>query len=150
MSQEVKHHQLIADRIYFGAANDVPSMVEQDSVQVIVDLRKESTGCAAYHAGVVWIRIPLDDRPEHDQSALFKEAINAVVTAYQDGKKVAFHCGGGKGRTGTVATGVLLALGLCTTLDEAEAKAKSIRPVLNMKPLQRLALQRLYPNAQEP
>ena len=145
MSQEVKHHQLIADRIYFGAANDVPSMVEQDSVQVIVDLRKESTGCAAYHAGVVWIRIPLDDRPEHDQSALFKEAINAVVTAYQDGKKVAFHCGGGKGRTGTVAVGVLMALGLASTLAEAETMTKAIRPVINLHPAQRQALQTLYP-----
>lgn len=147
MSNEKTYHQLIADRIYFGGVNDVPAMVEQDGVQVIVDLREESTGCAAYNAGVVWIRVPLDDRPEQDQSALFKAAIDAVVTTYRDGKKVGFHCGGGKGRTGTVATGVLLELGLCQTLDEAEAKAKEIRPVLNMKPAQRAALERLYPQA---
>lgn len=147
MSNEKTYHQLIADRIYFGGVNDVPAMVEQDGVQVIVDLREESTGCAAYNAGVVWIRVPLDDRPEQDQSALFKAAIDAVVTTYHDGKKVGFHCGGGKGRTGTVATGVLLELGLCQTLDEAEAKAKEIRPVLNMKPAQRAALERLYPQA---
>ncbi|MDN0084955.1 dual specificity protein phosphatase family protein [Crenobacter sp. SG2305] len=145
MSHEKTYHQLIADRIYLGGVSDVPAMVEQDGVQVIVDLREESTGCAAQSADVVWTRIPLDDRPEQDQSTLFKAAIDAVVTAYRDGKKVGFHCGGGKGRTGTVATGVLLELGLCQTLDEAEAKAKEIRPVLNMKPAQRAALERLYP-----
>jgi protein-tyrosine phosphatase len=58
---------------------------------------------------------------------------------------VAFHCGGGKGRTGTVAAGVLLELGLCSTLAEAEAKA--IRPVVNIKPDQRKALEHLYPTA---
>ncbi|WP_425393266.1 hypothetical protein [Cohnella laeviribosi] len=34
---------------------------------------------------------------------MFKQAIDKVVHAYRQGKKVAFHCGGGKGRTGTVA-----------------------------------------------
>jgi hypothetical protein len=42
--------------------------------------------------------------------------------------------------TGTVAAGVLLELGLCQTLPEAEAMAKSIRPVINIKPDQRLSL----------
>ena len=68
------------------------------------------------------------------------------MSAYRDGKKVAFHCGGGKGRTGTVAAGVLLELGLCSTLGEAEAAAKAIRPVVNIKPDQREALESLYPN----
>jgi hypothetical protein len=46
------------------------------------------------------------------------------VNAYQAGQKVAFHCGGGKGRTGTVAAGTLLALGISKDVDEAEATAK--------------------------
>ena len=49
------------------------------------------------------------------------------------------------GCSGTVAAGVLLELGLCQTLPEAEAMAKSIRPVINIKPDQRLSLARLYP-----
>jgi hypothetical protein len=48
-----------------------------------------------------------------------------------------------QGRTGTVAVGVLLALGMCQTLDEAEAAAKAIRPIISMKPAQRAALQKL-------
>ena len=67
------------------------------------------------------------------------------MQAYQQGSKVAFHCGGGRGRTGMVATGVLMALGVCKNLPEAAALAKSIRPVLNIKSNQYLALSQLYP-----
>ncbi|TCP09389.1 dual specificity protein phosphatase-like protein [Crenobacter luteus] len=147
MSHDKHYHPLIADRVYFGGAAGVAAMVNEDGVEVIVDLREESTGCAAPDADAVWTRIPLDDRPEAPQSALFKAAIDAVVAAYRDGRKVGFHCGGGKGRTGTVAVGVLLELGLCRTLAEAEAKAREARPVINIKPLQRVALQSLYPDA---
>jgi len=122
-------------------------MVAQDAVQVIVDLREESTGCAAADSAVSWIKIPLGDDAGQDQAGLFKEAIDAVVAAYHAGKKVGFHCGGGKGRSGTVATGVLLELGLCQRLDEAETLAQSIRPVITLKPAQRAALQQLYPQA---
>lgn len=147
MSEDKSYHQLIADHVYLGGASDVAAMVEQDGVQVIVDLREESTGCAAAAADVTWTKIPLGDDPAQDQAALFKSAIDAVVTAYRAGQKVGFHCGGGKGRTGTVAVGVLLELGLCQTLEEAEAKAKAIRPVISLKPTQRAALQQLYPQA---
>ncbi|MCW3479041.1 dual specificity protein phosphatase family protein [Neisseriaceae bacterium JH1-16] len=145
MNQEKTYHQLIAGRIYMGGASDVPAMVEQDGVQLIVDLREESTGCAAPGTDAAWTKIPLGDEPAQSQAPLFKAAIDAVVTAYREGKKVGFHCGGGKGRTGTVAAGVLLELWLCHTLDEAEATAKAIRPVLNIKPEQYAALQQLYP-----
>ena len=147
MTQEKTYHQLIADRIYLGGASDVPSMVAADGVQVIVDLRQESTGCASLDTNVAWIRMPLGDDPAQDQVALFKSAIDSVVSAYRDGQKVGFHCGGGKGRTGTVAAGVLLELGLCQTLAEAEAQAKVIRPVISIKPEQRAALQTIYPHA---
>jgi len=145
MNEEKSYQQLITGHVYLGGAGDVAAMVKRDGVQVIVDLREESTGCAV--ANVSWTRIPLGDDPTQDQAALFKAAIDAVVTAYRAGQKVGFHCGGGKGRTGTVAIGVLLELGLCQTLDEAEARAKATRPVISMKPAQRAALQQLYPQA---
>ncbi|MEW9900855.1 dual specificity protein phosphatase family protein [Chitinivorax sp. PXF-14] len=146
MNQDKTYHQLIAGSIYLGGASDVPAMVAEDGVQVVVDLREESTGCAAPDANVTWIRIPLGDDPTQDQVSLFKTAIDTVVGAYREGKKVGFHCGGGKGRTGTVAAGVLLELGECKTLDDAEARAKAIRPVINIKPEQRAALQKIYPD----
>lgn len=75
---------------------------------------------------------------------LFKHAIDEVVGAHNAGKKVAFHCGGGKGRTGTVAAGILLELGLASTLDDAETKAKEIRNIINIKPVQKELLQKIY------
>jgi protein-tyrosine phosphatase len=96
-------------------------------------------------ANAKWIQIPLADNSAVPQEKAFEQAIQAVTEAYQQNKKVAFHCGGGKGRTGTVAAGTLLALGLSDTLDEAEAKVKSIRSVIDIKSSQRESLNKLYP-----
>lgn len=138
------YHELIQDGIYMGGAADVEAMIVNDGVQVIVDLRAESTGCAYTDAsahGVEWIQVPLADDAEEPEAELFGTAIEQVITNYQQGKKVAFHCGGGRGRTGTVAVGTLYKLGLAKTLDEANEQARSIRPILNMKPDQRHSLE---------
>lgn len=140
------YHALIPDTIFFGAAGDVQQMSDEEGIQVVVDLREESTGCAASNPVLSWIQVPLGDHAETPEAALFSDAIQAVVSAYRSGKKVAFHCGGGKGRTGAVATGVLLELGICNTVAQAEEKAKAIRPVISIKPNQRTALEQLYPN----
>lgn len=142
-----QYHELIAGRIYFGGASDIQQIADVEHIEVVVDLREESTGCAASNPALIWQQIRLGDNADQPQAPLFKDAIQAVVSAYRDSKKVAFHCGGGKGRTGTVAAGVLLELGLCGTFAEAEAHAKAIRPVVNIKPDQREALLQLYPNA---
>lgn len=139
------YHALIDGRIYFGGAADVPAMIAHEAVEVVVDLREESTGLAATAPDVQWQRVPLGDNNTEPQDKLFSDAIQAVVAAYRAGKKVAFHCGGGKGRTGTVAAGVLLELGICHSFDDAQAKAQSIRPVIHIKPEQRAALEALYP-----
>lgn len=140
-----QYNELITGRVYFGGASDIQQIADEENIDLVVDLREESTGCAASNTNLAWKKIPLGDNAAQPQDALFKDAIQAVVSAYRDGKKVAFHCGGGKGRTGAVAAGVLLELGLCSTLDEAEAKAKAIRPIVNIKPDQREALLHLYP-----
>ncbi|MBU8764157.1 dual specificity protein phosphatase family protein [Micrococcus luteus] len=145
MSSEKNYHALIPDKIFMGAAADVESMANNEGIDVIVDLRGEATECAYPAANAKWIQIPLADNSAVPQEKAFEQAIQAVTEAYQQNKKVAFHCGGGKGRTGTVAAGTLLALGLSDTLDEAEAKAKSIRSVIDIKPSQRESLNKLYP-----
>lgn len=139
------YHELIPERIYCGGAADIQQMVDEDGVEVVVDLREEATACAATAEGVRWVQIPLADHAEAPEPALFASAIAAVMEAYQQGHKVAFHCGAGRGRTGTVAAGVLLALGLARDVDSAIAQAKAIRPQLNVKPVQRESLERLYP-----
>lgn len=140
-----QYHELIAGHIYFGGASDIQQIADMEHIDVVVDLREESTECAASNPALIWLKIPLGDKADQPQVRQFKDAIQAVVLAYREGKKVAFHCGGGKGRTGTVAAGVLLELGLYGNLDAAEAAAKAIRPVVDIKPDQREALESLYP-----
>lgn len=139
------YHALIPGHIYCGGANDIQQMVDEDGIEVVIDLRAESTGCAAHQSEVQWVHIPLSDHAEEPEEQLFRDAILAVVDAYQNGHKVAFHCGAGRGRTGPVAAGVLLELKISNTLPEAVEWAKSIRPVLNIKPIQYQALALLYP-----
>ncbi|WMT43246.1 dual specificity protein phosphatase family protein [Paenibacillus sp. D2_2] len=140
------YHALIPNRIFMGGALDIPDIVEHERIDVIVDLREEATQSASNDPNVRWIKIPLDDHPTEPQNKLFHQAILEVVSAYRKGEKVAFHCGGGKGRTGTVATCILMELGLSTNLQEAEAQAKEIRPILSIKPIQMEALERIYVN----
>lgn len=143
---EKQYQELIKNRIYFGAASDIQYMADHEDIEVVVDLRDEAVCCAASHPNLNWCHTPIGDDATHPQTTSFQQAIHAVVSAYQNGQKVAFHCGGGKGRTGAVAVGVLLELGLYQTLDEAEAAAKAIRPVINIKPNQRETLLLLYSN----
>lgn len=140
------YHNLIGDHIFFGGAADVEDMVNNEGIEVVVDLRGEATECAYPHDQLKWIQVPLGDNAQAPQEQLFQEAINHVVEAYKSGKKVGFHCGGGSGRTGAVAVGTLIALGKSTSIDEAEALAKSIRPKVNIRPPQRDALEKLFKN----
>lgn len=141
------YHELIPGRIYIGGADDIQQIADEEHIDLVIDLREESTACAATAADLQWCKIPLGDQAGSEQLKLIDDAIQAVVTAYRNDRKLAFHCGGGKGRTGTVAAGVLLELGLCSDVDEAIAMARSIRPVISLKPDQRAALEALYPTA---
>jgi thioredoxin reductase (NADPH) len=140
-----KSYQALHDgRIFFGAAADVEQMFKEEQIDVVVDLRGEATACAYPSEQLEWVQIPLGDNNPEPQDALFKQAIEQVVDFYRQGKKVAFHCGGGKGRTGTVAAGTLVALGVCASVDEAEQHAKQIRSVIHIKPEQKAALYQIF------
>ncbi|WP_339255626.1 dual specificity protein phosphatase family protein [Paenibacillus sp. FSL R5-0713] len=141
---EKKYHALIAEKVFMGGAADVEAMVLNEGIEVVVDLREEATECAYPTDHVKWVKIPLDDDTKEHEAELFKQAIDEVVGAYNAGKKVAFHCGGGKGRTGTVAAGILLKLGLANTFEDAEIKAKSIRSIINIKPVQKDLLNKIF------
>lgn len=140
-----KNYQaLIEDKIFFGGASDVEDMVKNENVEVIVDLRGEATECAFPAGNVEWIQVLLGDNAEGPQDQLFQQAIDHVVEAYKSGKKVGFHCGGGKGRTGAVAIGTLITLGKSQSIEEAEKIAQSIRPVVNVRAPQREALAKIF------
>lgn len=137
------YQELIEDRIFIGGADDVMNIMENERVDVVVDLRAESLNTSSdsnrVHSPIV------DDADQQDESV--NKAINLVVNSYNDGKKVFFHCGGGSNRTGTVAIGTLLALGKADTIAEAEEKAKTIRPKINVKSAMRDSLKRIFPDA---
>jgi protein-tyrosine phosphatase len=141
---EHNYQSLHENQIFMGGAADVEALEQNEGIDVVVDLRAEATGCAYPESKAKWIQIPLGDNATDSEHQLFKQAIDEVVNAYKDGKKVAFHCGGGKGRTGTVAAGVLLALGISNDVEEAEATAKLIRPKIDIKPIQKEALIKLF------
>ncbi|MDE2408910.1 MAG: dual specificity protein phosphatase family protein [Actinomycetales bacterium] len=137
------YHQLVDGKIFMGSADDTQDVVDREEVSVVVDLRGEATKPAA-KGDFEWIQVPLGDNAPNAESALYREAIDAVVKAMHDNQKVYFHCGMGRGRTGTVAAGVLLELGYATDVDDAAAKAKLIRPEISIQPVQKQALEQIF------
>ncbi|WP_078549397.1 protein-tyrosine phosphatase family protein [Litchfieldia alkalitelluris] len=139
------YQELIKDRIFIGGADDVEAILEQEKVDVIFDLRAEApTAESNYNR----LHTPIvDDEQKQDES--IRGAISGVVQAYNEGNKVYFHCGGGSNRTGTVAIGTLLELGLANSVEEAEQQAQSIRSKIKVKPEMKDALKRIYPSILE-
>lgn len=90
-------------------------MMENEKVDIIFDLRAEA------HEGNDYNRThsPIVGDAEHQDESI-KKSNDHVVKAYNEGKKVYFHCAGGSNRTGTVAVGTLLTLGKAKTIKEAE------------------------------
>ncbi|MDP1793847.1 MAG: dual specificity protein phosphatase family protein [Acidimicrobiales bacterium] len=84
---------------------------------------------------VEWLRAHNGDRamwvPVHDMHALaladFSAVVDAVRTRLDDGRGVIIHCGAGIGRAGTLASAVLVSLGM--SLDGALAHLRAHRPM---------------------
>lgn len=138
---EKSYQELVKERIYIGGADDVKDVMNNEKADIIFDLRAESPNAQSeynrVHSPIV------DDADKQDES--IKNSIDRVVNAYNEGKKVYFHCGGGSNRTGTVAIGTLVSLGKASSIDEAEVMAKAIRPKINVKPEMKAALKRIFP-----
>ncbi|TYS91345.1 dual specificity protein phosphatase family protein [Rossellomorea aquimaris] len=136
----MNYNELVKDRIYIGGFEDVDSV--RDKVDIIVDLRAEAPGVE--FDDVSRMHRPIVENADQQEESI-RHAIDEVVTAYQNGKNIYFHCNGGSNRTGTVAAGTLLSLGEASTLEEAETKAKNVRPKINIKPELKNVLKELYP-----
>lgn len=137
------YQELIEERIFIGGADDALEAVKNEDIDIVIDLRAETPNeVDSYnrkHRPIV------DDQDQQDHS--IREAVTEVVTAYKEGKKVFFHCGGGSNRTGTVAIGLLLELGIAKTLKEAEERAMTIREKIKVKPEMKEAIKRIYINS---
>lgn len=110
------------------------------------DLRDTGTKAEGFPEHVTRHHFPIVE-DESGQEGSVQAAIQAVTAAVNSGKTVYFHCAGGRNRTGTVATGVLLELGQAATVDEAETLAKEKRPDINIKQDMREVLKGFYPSS---
>lgn len=141
--KSLNYQELIKNRIYFGGADDVPEMMSNENADVVFDLRVKEYDV---DSNVNRVHSPIVDDQENQAESL-KNALNHVKDAYQNNKKVFFHCGGGNTRAGTVAIGTLLALDKAKTIDEAEEMVRSIRPTIKFKPEMKNALKEIFPNS---
>lgn len=134
------YEELIPNRIFIGGVDAVENLLANENIDIIFDLRAEVNGplssSKSLHQPIV------DDSEQQDES--IKAAVKEIIDAYRDGKNVYFHCNTGRGRAGTVATATLLELGLADSIEEAEQKAREIRPQINVKPQFIVALKRIY------
>ncbi|WP_342479844.1 dual specificity protein phosphatase family protein [Paenibacillus sp. FSL L8-0340] len=139
------YHELIEGKVYVGGENALLEALQEQEITDVFDLRDTGTKAEGFPAKVTRHHIPIVE-DEGGQEGSIQAAIQAVTAAVNSGKTVYFHCAGGRNRTGTVATGVLLELGHAATVDEAEALAKEKRPDINIKQDMRDVLKGFYPS----
>lgn len=139
------YHALIPGKVYIGGENSLLEALKEQEITDVFDLRDTGTKAEGFPAEVTRHHFPIVE-DESGQEGSVQAAIQAVTAAVNDGKTVYFHCAGGRNRTGTVATGLLMELGLASTVDEAEALAKEQRPDINIKQEMRDMLKEFYPS----
>ena len=135
-----KYEELIPGRIFIGGIDAIDDLLGNEKIDVIYDLRAEVSSPLSSNISV---HQPIVDEAEHQDQSI-KAAVTEVVDAYQAGKRVYFHCNTGRGRAGTIAAATLLELKLADSVDDAEQKAKEIRPQINIRPQFKEALKRIY------
>ncbi len=141
---EKDYDVLVKDRLYFGGAKDASAVFENESVDVIIDVRVNGLSAEEQvKVNYTYKHFPIADEDVQVAASIEKVA-QEIVTAYEAGQKVYFHCGSGGGRAGVAATAVLMELGLANTLEEAQLAVKNARPQVTIRPNMAEALTELY------
>ncbi len=85
-------------------------------------------GARLQAAGIRWFHLPIED--DHAPDTAFEQAWlsagPAIHALLDQGLLVSIHCRGGTGRTGLIATRLLLER--CLSLTDASAAVKTVRP----------------------
>jgi protein-tyrosine phosphatase len=135
------YQELIPGRIFIGGEDAIPQLLENEKIDMVYDLRAENK---EGHYDYPRTHLPMyDDESQQDESV--KKALDEVEEAYKSGKNIYFHCSTGRTRTGTLAAGTLLKLGEADSIDEAKAKAREARDILNLDSKLITSLGRIFP-----
>lgn len=126
------YHELIEGKVYIGGEAALMEALREQEISDVFDLRDTGTKAEGFPAHVTRHHFPIVE-DETGQEASVHAAILAVKEAVDSNKTVYFHCAGGRNRTGTVATGLLMELGLASSVEEAASLAKEKRPDINIK-----------------
>ncbi|MGX5454450.1 protein-tyrosine phosphatase family protein [Bacillus cereus] len=137
------YHELVKGKVYIGGVDAIQDAVKKHGITEVFDLRAGGEEPERFPAGTKRHAYPIVEGVEGQDESV-RNAIVAVKEAVEQDKKVFFHCSGGRNRTGTVATGLLIELGIADNIEEAEQKAKEIRSIINIKPELREVLGNLY------
>ncbi|MDZ5479662.1 protein-tyrosine phosphatase family protein [Bacillus thuringiensis] len=137
------YHELVKGKVYIGGVEAIQDAVKKHGVTEVFDLRSGGEEPEGFPGEAERHAYPIVEGVEGEDESV-KSAIGAVKEAVERGEKVFFHCSGGRNRTGTVATGLLVELGYASNVEEAEQKAKEIRSIINIKPEMKQVLKRLY------
>ncbi|WJE55777.1 tyrosine-protein phosphatase (plasmid) [Bacillus cereus] len=139
------YHELLKGKVYIGGVDAIQEAVKKHGITEVFDLRAGGEEPEGFPSETKRLAYPIVEGVEGQDESV-RNAVEAVKEAVEQGKTVYFHCSGGRNRTGTVATGLLLALGHASNVDEAEQQAKTIRPVISIKPELKQVLTNLYQN----
>ncbi|MBJ7938062.1 protein-tyrosine phosphatase family protein [Bacillus cereus] len=139
----INYHELVKGKVYIGGVDAIQEAVKNHRITEVFDLRAGGEEPEGFPTETTRHAYPIVEGVEGQDESV-KTAIAAVKEAVEQGKKVFFHCSGGRNRTGTVATGLLVELGIAENIEEAEQKAKEVRSIINIKPELREVLGNLY------
>ena len=141
---EKNYDVLVKDRLFFGGAKDAEAAFEQESVDIVIDVRVNGlTPEEQNESAYLYKHLPIAD-DDLEVAPSIKKVADEIISAYENGQKVYFHCGSGGGRAGVAATAVLMELGFASSLEVAEAAVKATRPQVTIRPKMADALRKLY------
>ncbi|MDM5231240.1 protein-tyrosine phosphatase family protein [Lysinibacillus pakistanensis] len=141
---EKNYDVLVKDRLFFGGAKDAEAAFEHESVDIVIDVRVNGlTPEEQNESAYLYKHLPIAD-DDLEVAPSIKKVADEIISAYENGQKVYFHCGSGGGRAGVAATAVLMELGFASSLEVAEAAVKEARPQVTIRPKMADALRKLY------
>ena len=92
-----------------AGVTDVVSLLEDFEIR---ELELSQEGAVAARAGLIFERFPIPDRGIPAQPEKARRLCAVIAARIREGRSIGVHCRAGIGRSGMIAAGVLLQLGI--------------------------------------